>query len=117
MFLAGPAIYIVEFRLKHLPFPWYVPALGTAGTVLMAVSIWRRRGVLRGIALLLFVAVCGFEWFMLLVALRTPVYTGPAQPGRQLPAFVTALADGARFTEKNLAEGMPTVLVFYRGRW
>ena len=34
-----------------------------------------------------------------------------------IPAFATSLADGKSFTEKDLATGIPTVLLFFRGRW
>jgi hypothetical protein len=113
----GPAVYIARFRSKHLDSPWYIPVLATAGVAVMALSVWRRRGVLRIILLVLFGVVCAFEWHGLLVGTKNPAYTGPAQPGRKVPEFAAALADGTPFTEKDLEKGTPTVLVFYRGRW
>jgi peroxiredoxin len=53
----------------------------------------------------------------LLVAMKSPAYTGPATPGAQVPAFVAKLADGNPFTQKDLQRGTPTVLLFYRGHW
>jgi hypothetical protein len=117
LFAIGPAAYVLEIRAKHLGTPWYVPILATAGAALMVMSLWRRRGIARAIGLVFFTLVCGFEWFMLLVAFRSPAYTGPAQPGRALPAFTASLADGGTFTEKDLAQGTSTVLLFFRGRW
>jgi hypothetical protein len=116
-FIAGPAIYAAQFQMRHLTTPWYAPILATMGVLLMVVSVVRRPGILRGIGLVLFALFCGMEWFMVLVALVTPAYSGPAQIGRTLPAFATELADGKTFTDKNLADGTPTVLLFFRGRW
>jgi len=117
LFVLGPAIYFVQFRLKHFETPWYVPLLAAAGVVLMSVSTWRRRGVVRIILLVLFTILCGLEWYMLLIGTRSPVYTGPAQPGRKVPEFTAIFADGKPFTEKDLERGTSTVLVFFRGRW
>jgi hypothetical protein len=117
LFCIGPAVYVVQFRLKNLAAPWYVPILGSSGAVLMIASVWRRWGVLRTVVAALFALLCAFEWFAFLVATRNPVYAGPAQPGARVPGFTTTLADGQRFTEKDLEKGTSTVLVFYRGRW
>jgi hypothetical protein len=57
------------------------------------------------------------EWFLVLVATKTPAYTGPAQPGSKVPAFAAMLADGTAFTKDDLEKGIDTVLVFFRGRW
>lgn len=117
LFLLGPAIYFVRFRLNHFDVPWYSAILASAGVAFMAVSIRAKRGVWRSVGLALFVALCGFEWFMLLHGTRTPDYTGPATAGKKLPPFTTALADGTSFTEKDLERDGPTVLLFFRGRW
>jgi hypothetical protein len=109
--------YIVQFRSKHLGAPWYVPILASVGVALMILSIWRRRGVVRPIGLVLFAILCGLEWHMLLVGTRTPAYTGPAQAGHSIPEFTATLADGRPFTEKDLEQGTHTVLLFFRGRW
>jgi ABC-type transport system involved in cytochrome c biogenesis permease subunit len=115
LFIAGPAIYVMQVRSGHLPSPWYVPVLATVGVALMAISVLQRRGILRIVGLVLFVLVCGFEWAGVLM--RTPPYTGPAQTGKVVPAFETNLADGRAFSNKDLENGTPTVLLFFRGRW
>jgi hypothetical protein len=117
LFFIGPALYAVEFRLRHLGVPWYVPLLASAGVVLMAASLWHRRGVVRALVMVIFTLVCGLEWFLLAVGTKSPAYTGPAQPGRTVPEFVARLSDGTPFTEQDLAQGGPTVLLFFRGRW
>jgi hypothetical protein len=117
LFVLGPALYYIQFRLEYLDTPWYVPILATAGVVLMVVSVWQRRGVVRIIGLALFLLVAGFEWHALLIGFRTPQYNGPAQPGQKIPAFATTLADGKAFTDRDLDKGIPTVLVFFRGHW
>lgn len=116
-FLLGPGVAYALVRLGHFGVPWYMPILATVGVLLMAVSARRRRGFWRVAGLVLFVALCGFEWYFFLIATRTPVYTGPAQPGRKVPAFSTRLADGQPFTDKDLATGGPAILLFFRGRW
>jgi len=113
---AGPVVYIIQFNMKQLVVPWYAPVLATLGVLLMLASVWRRPGVLRISGLVLFGLVCGFEWFFIVMA-RTPVYSGPANPGQKVPAFATTLADGTAFTDQELAKGIPTALVFFRGRW
>ena len=117
LFLAGPVLNAVQILLKHLWTPWYVPVLASLGVVLMIVSVRQRRSVLRGAALAFFVLLCGGEWYLMLVAAKTPAYTGPAQPGSKLPPFATVLADGTPFTNKNVEQEIRSVLVFNRGRW
>jgi hypothetical protein len=48
---------------------------------------------------------------------RLPAYTGPVQEGKPFPAFATTWADGRPFTDADLRQSQPTVLVFFRGRW
>ncbi len=117
LFVAGPAVYFVQFRLNHLKMAWYAPVLASAGVLFMAVSVWQRRGVWRSVGLALFVVVCGFEWFMALVVFKAPPYTGPAQTGCEVPTFATTRANGEPFTSKYLQDGKPTILLFFRGRW
>jgi hypothetical protein len=117
LFLVGPAIYAVQISIGQLVMPWYLPVLFSVGLLLMFVSFLQRRGVLRGIALVLFALLCGFQWYLALVATKTPLYTGPAIPGGKLPAFAAALADGTSFTSADVEKGTPTVLLFFRGRW
>jgi hypothetical protein len=54
---------------------------------------------------------------MLAVGVKNPAYTGPAVAGQKVPAFAAILADGTPFTEKDLAQGNSTILLFFRGRW
>ena len=118
LFLLGPALYFVMlFGFKYLGMAWYVPILMTAGVLLMFLSVWQRPGVVRGIALALFLLLLAGEWYLVLVATRAPAYTGPAQVGTKLPVFTTSLADGTTFTNKDLESGVPTALVFFRGHW
>jgi hypothetical protein len=117
LFLLGPPIYVVQFQGKLLFAPWYVPIMASIGVVLMFASVWRRRGVARTIGVVFFAVVCGLEWFLLAVGTATPLYSGPAEPGRTIPAFTSNRADGTPFTEADLKRGRPTVLLFFRGRW
>ena len=117
LFLVGPAIYAAQLSRSRLATPWFVPILATLGVFCMAVSASQRRGLLRKTGLVVAALLCTFEWFMILVVFSTPSYSGPAQVGRRLPSFATTLADGTRFTEKDLENGSPTVLLFIRGRW
>jgi hypothetical protein len=117
LFLLGPALFAVQLRLKYLGMTWHVPILASLGILFMVASIWRRRGILRSAGLVLFVLVCGFEWWVVLVENRPPAYAGPAQPGRPVPAFATTLADGKAFTSTELKNGSAAVLLFFRGRW
>jgi len=116
IFFLGMIIYAVQIATKHLVAPWHVPILGTIGVLLMVVSVVQRRGVLRIIGLVLFVVMAGMEWFMMVGSTLAP-YTGPAKTGEKLPAFTATLAEGSPFTNSNLQEGKPTVLVFFRGHW
>lgn len=116
-FVLGPVAYLLQIRLKDLATPWYLPALSTAGVALMILSLWRRRGIVRGLILIPFVLLCGLEWYGIGVASRTPSYAGLARPGSEIPRFASRRADGSPFTEADLRTGPDTVVVFYRGRW
>jgi hypothetical protein len=115
--LLGVAGAVAQFSLKYLFVPWYTPALATLGALLLLVAVARRRSVLRVTALVLVAALAGLQWFVLVSLVKLPGYDGPAQPGRQLPAFRTTLADGRPFTEADLRGGSRHVLTFFRGRW
>jgi hypothetical protein len=117
LFVLGPVWFVAQYRFKNLGSVWYVPVLSSAGVLLLILSVRRRRSVVRMVFLILFAIVCGFEWFLFTVATRSPVYTGPAQPGRKVPQFTARLADGAPFMSSDLESGTSTVLVFYRGHW
>jgi hypothetical protein len=115
--LLGLALAVVQFSLKILFVPWYTPVLATLGALLLLVAVARRPSILRVVVLLLFTALAGLEWFFLVSLMKLPSYEGPAQPGRQLPAFQATLADGRPFTETDLRDGSRRVMVFFRGRW
>jgi hypothetical protein len=115
--LLGLALTAVQFSLKFLFTPWYMPALATLGALLLLVSVARRRSVVRIVALLLVAGLAGFEWFLFVSLMKLPAYEGPAQPGRPFPAFHATLADGKSFTEADLRDGSRRAMVFFRGRW
>jgi hypothetical protein len=115
--IAGPAAYMLQFSFKHLSTPWYMPGLALAGVALMVLSLWHRRGIVRALLLVPFVLMCGFEWYGIAIASRSPAYNGPGTPGAKLPGFTAKLADGRPFTESDLEKGESSALVFYRGRW
>jgi hypothetical protein len=117
LFVAGPLLYAWQFSQGRLGMPWYAPGLATLGVVLMAFSAWQRRGLARCVGLALFGLLCGFQWFLVLVATRTPAYTGPAAVGQPLPDFAAQRADGTPFNTADLRQGGRTVLLFFRGRW
>jgi hypothetical protein len=117
LFLAGPIVYYIRLQFGYLGAPWYVPVLATFGAVLMLISVINYGGRVRIGGLVLLTLICGFEWFVLLVAAKTPHYTGPAEVGRPLPAFTTALAGGTPFSNQDIGKGTSTVLLFFRGRW
>jgi hypothetical protein len=113
----GLALAVVQFGLKHLFVPWYAPVLATLGAVLLLVAVARRPGVVRIVVLLVITALAGLEWFFLVSLMKLPAYEGPAQVGKQLPAFTATLADGRPFTEANLRDRSRRVMTFFRGRW
>jgi hypothetical protein len=117
LILLGPILYVVQFQMAHLTTPWYAPILGTLGVILMLLSLWRGKSVLLKIGFFLGLLFCAFEWFMILQGTTVPHYTGPAQPGEALPSFTATLADGATFSNKDLQNGKPAILLFFRGHW
>jgi hypothetical protein len=117
LFVLGPIIYAVQFSMKNLTAPWYVPILATVGVLFMIVSVRQRRGILRIGGLVLFALFCGFQWYTMLVSTRVPPYTGPAQAGQPIPAFTASFANGQPFKAADLRNGTPTVLLFFRGHW
>ena len=115
--LLGIVLMVVQYSLKQLFVPWYVAVAATLGVLLQLCALARRRSIVRVIVLLLITALAGFEWLFLVSLSKLPAYEGPAQVGRPLPAFRTTLADGSQITEKDLQQGKPSVLVFFRGHW
>jgi hypothetical protein len=117
-FVLGPVISVVlMYAAGMLITPWHMPILATAGVLCMALSVWQRGGIARPIGLLLFTALCGLEWFFVAHAIRTPEYTGPAVPGQKLPAFTARKANGDTFLHAELAQGTPSIALFFRGHW
>ena len=96
--------------------PWYMPVAATVGLALVAVSLWRRRTIIRGLVFAVVMVVAGFTW-MFVLGTRLPPYAGPVAVGRPFPAFATARADGAPFTQRDLSGDGAHVMVFFRGRW
>ena len=117
LFVLGPIGYVIQFEQAHFTTPWYLPILSTLGVLLMAASVFRSWSVLRTIGVVVFALICGLEWFVFAVATKTPPYAGPAIAGARTPAFSAKLADGQTFTDRDLARGTPTILLFYRGHW
>jgi hypothetical protein len=116
--ILGQVLFFVQvFQLKNLVTPWYQPILATAGVLLALVSVRQRPTWIRIVAVLLLALWAGTGWFFLLSISRLPEYKGPVEIGRMLPEFTTTLADGKPFTSQDLQQGIPTVLVFYRGHW
>ena len=107
----------MQFSQGFLFVPWYIPAISMIGALLVLAAFMRSRSIVTGILVVLMLAFAGLEGFVLGVAMKTPDYTGPATAGNPMPSFTTAYADGRPFTDKDLADGRPTVLTFFRGRW
>src|SRR5262249_15809876 len=108
---------IIQFQLKRLTVPWYLPLLSTLGVLLLLLSLRRRRTVWRFLALVLFGLLTAGEWVFLGALMNLPAYAGAAVAGQPFPTFSTPLADGSPFTEAQLKGDKNTVLVFFRGRW
>jgi hypothetical protein len=117
LFLLGPILAFVQFGfMEKLTTPWQVPILASLGAICMLLSVLQRGGVMRIAGFFLFAFVSGFEWYMMLVGITTPAYTGPTA-GNPLPVFNAKLADGRAFANTDLANGQSSVMLFNRGRW
>lgn len=117
LIVLGPVLNFVQISMAHLSTPWYLPILATAGVVCLSASLRQRRSVIRIVVAALLTLLCGGEWYLLVIAAKTPPYTGPAQVGSKVPEFSATLADGTPFTNDDLAKHGRTALVFNRGRW
>jgi hypothetical protein len=116
--LLGLVLYGIQFfALKQIVMPWYVLVLATLGVLMMAAPVWQQPSWSRLLGLGLFLLLTVFDWYFLVFFSRLPPYTGPAQTDHKFPAFTTTLADGSPFTEQDLQQGIPTVVLFFRGRW
>jgi hypothetical protein len=117
LFFLGPAIYIVQVGSGNLMMPWYLLLMSALGVLCMLVSVLQHGGIVRTVFFVLFALLCAGQWYLVMVPLKTPPYTGPAKVDQKLPEFATVFADGKPFANKDLENGKPTVLVFFRGRW
>jgi hypothetical protein len=108
--------YTVQMSLQRLIVPWYLPIMASLGVVLVVLSIWKRRTVVRVLALVFVVLLAGASWAFLF-AVRLPRYTGPVAVGRPFPAFESSRADGTPFNQRDLAGDQANLLVVFRGRW
>ncbi len=115
--LGALPLVFVQFALKALFVPWYSPVMATLGAGLILMSVARRPGIFRGVALVLIAAFAGLQWYFLGSMMKLPEYAGPARAGERLPAFAAVLADRSPFTEADLRDGSRRVMVFFRGRW
>ena len=114
--LLGPVInMLLMFAAGILITPWYAPILGILGLVLVIVALVRSRSLWRWTAVVFVALLVAFQSWVVL-AMRTPAYTGPVRVGEPFPAFATMLADGSAFTQDGL-KGEDTVMVFFRGRF
>jgi hypothetical protein len=116
LLVGGIVIYVVQFNMRQLVVPWYMPIMATVGSLLMLVAYLQRRSALRLAGFILADLVTIVLWLFLLVFTVVPAYAGPG-PGKPLPAFTATLADGRPFSEKDFRQGGPSVLVLFRGRW
>jgi hypothetical protein len=115
--VAWPVLNIVlMFGAKILIAPWYTPLLGTLGVALIVLALMRSRSIWRWTAVVIFTLFVAFQWWIVL-AMRTPPYTGPVKDGQPFPAFATTLADGSAFTQADLQGDQNSVMVFFRGHW
>jgi hypothetical protein len=114
----GIAVYMVQFMvLKQLgSTPWYAPVLATIGAALVFLSVRESRTVPRLVGLVVLLLLAGLQWYFFLSFTKLPQYAGPSA-GEKLPPFQTTLATGGPFSTADLANGTPTVLIFFRGRW
>ena len=114
--VGGIAAYVAQVSMAHLKMPWYLPITGTLAFLLVAWAMWQRRGIGRGIAVVLMLLLAGAEWgFITMVG--TPAYAGPVASGKPFPAFAALKADGSPFGQRDLEGDLDSIMVFFRGRW
>jgi|GEM_PF-1301828 len=112
-----PIFMLQAFWAHVLITPWYLPIGGTIAALAVIYAMGARRSWWRVIVALLVVALAGLEWFVLLGPTVLPAYHGPIAQGGQIPAFRAALADGTEINASSFAQGRPTAIVFFQGRW
>lgn len=110
-------VYAVQFALKYLREPWYIPILSTGAALCLVVAFLQRRSIGRLAGLILVTLLAAGEWYFLLVLTALPGYGGPVAAGQPLPRFQTERADGTSFGTDDLHGDQATVLTFFRGRW
>jgi hypothetical protein len=108
--------YAAQLWVQRLSTPWYLPASGTLGVLLLAASLWQARTAWRVLALVLVALLAAAEWRFIQKA-RLLDYAGPVEVDQPFPAFTTARADGTPFTRRDLDGDRDSLLVFFRGRW
>ena len=77
----------------------------TIGTVLLLLSVARRRSIPRVVVLVLLTAFAGFQWYFLMSMMKLPDYAGSVQAGKQQSTFRATFVDGRPFTEADLRDG------------
>src|SRR5688500_10351089 len=87
--LLGFGLVFLQYRLRHLIVPWYLPGLTTLGAGLVLYAVTRRVTVIRVLAFGLLAVLAGIQWYFLGSLMRLPGYEGPAQAGQTIPAFQT----------------------------
>jgi hypothetical protein len=85
--------------------------------LLALVSVLQRPTWTRIIAVVVLALLSAGEWYFILSMSRLPEYAGPVQVDKKIPEFTSTFADGTSFTQNDLQQGTPAVLVFYRGHW
>jgi hypothetical protein len=112
----GVAAYVAQVSMSRLTTPWYLPATGIVGVVLVVLALGQKRTIWRWLTLAFVGFLAAFEG-LFLFGTRLPAYAGPLEIGKPFPAFQTLRADGSTFTQADFKGDKNTVLVFFRGRW
>src|SRR5438552_3542900 len=94
----GIAIYFVQFYLRILKLPWYLPLFGTAGVAFMMLALVHGRTAWRYASLALVALLASVQWFFVAGGLGLPAYKGPVAAGNSFPAFNARFYDGSPFT-------------------
>ncbi len=115
--LVGIPLMVGQLALRITITPWYIPVITTLGVLVVLFARIQWATLPRTLMLVALTAFAAFQWFLVVEAVRLPEYTGPAQAGKTIPDFQARLASGAPFTASDLQNGIPTALVFFRGRW
>src|SRR5262245_894251 len=79
----------------ELATPWAMPVLTTIGAMCLLLSFAKRKSIFRFALLGLVAAFAAFQWYFVGWIAQLPLYEGPVEKGRMIPAFQTALANGS----------------------